>query len=543
MPRSRRPTAQRRIACEQSQLSRNNLCRVMLLLWGLVSISSFVFSLGNGRQDETEVLAKSEWPEFNATHSIEDLEFKQDENVSHSELGTDKIIKIEDVPAGQEKVEQTISNINPEKERETLTKNEDRPSRIKPPGLDEFKSKTVTAKGKQTTNQVGSIVHRLEPGGKEYNYASAAKGAKVLAFNKEAKGGSNILDKDKDKYLRNPCSVEEKFIIIELSEETLVDTIEIVNFEHYSSNLKDFELLSSLVYPTASWVSIGNFTASNVKHVQRFVVQEPKWTRYLKLNLLTHYGSEFYCTLSALEVYGVDAVERMLEDLRSEEPKDDEVPAVDSLLGDDHGADPAIGSNFDQLDAERESVSMFRHDGPKGSGRMPGDTVLKILMQKIQYLVASFSVLERYLEELNGRYGQILKELDSEIREVGLQVVKIKEELENLHAIREELSRDTSELMSWKFLASRQLESLVNNNVALRLEMEGISARQAEMEGKGLAVIFVSFMFASFAVLKLMSDALLSISRFRRLEKFCSLNTSWIVLLLSCVIVTSILIL
>ncbi|KAH0976541.1 hypothetical protein GBA52_026260 [Prunus armeniaca] len=39
------------------------------------------------------------------------------------------------------------------------------------------------------------------PGGAEYNYASAAKGAKVLAFNKEAKGASNILGRDKDKPL------------------------------------------------------------------------------------------------------------------------------------------------------------------------------------------------------------------------------------------------------------------------------------------------------------------------------------------------------
>ncbi|MCE0481248.1 hypothetical protein HAX54_038843 [Datura stramonium] len=61
--------------------------------------------------------------------------------------------------------------------------------------------------------QAGGIIHRLEPGGSEYNYASASKGAKVLGFNKEAKGASNILSRDKDKYLRNPCSAEEKFLL------------------------------------------------------------------------------------------------------------------------------------------------------------------------------------------------------------------------------------------------------------------------------------------------------------------------------------------
>lgn len=63
----------------------------------------------------------------------------------------------------------------------------------------------------------------------------------------------------------------------------MVDTVAIANFEHCSSNLNDFELFSSLVYPTDDWVLLGNFTAGNVKHVQRFTLQEPKWARYLKL--------------------------------------------------------------------------------------------------------------------------------------------------------------------------------------------------------------------------------------------------------------------
>ena len=65
--------------------------------------------------------------------------------------------------------------------------------------------------------------------------------------------------------------------MIELSEETLVVTIEIANSEHYSSNPKEIELLGSLVFPTDDWVKLGNFTAANVKHAQRFALDEPKW--------------------------------------------------------------------------------------------------------------------------------------------------------------------------------------------------------------------------------------------------------------------------
>ena len=387
--------------------------------------------------DEPEVAIESKWTE--ELHSPLHQEtgssgIDEDScNLIEEDLLKDKIHEASLISSDQSNIAQNLSCPDDKEDIET-PKNKDRLSRVAPPGLDEFKSKTITAKGKQGTTQVGSVVHRQEPGGKEYNYASAAKGAKVLAFNKEAKGAANILDKDKDKYLRNPCSVEDKFIIVELSEETLVDTIEIVNFEHYSSNLKDFELLSSLVYPTEMWTQMGNFTASNVKHVQRFAVQEPKWARYLKLNLLSHYGSEFYCTLSALEVYGVDAVERMLEDLISvqDEPKNDEIPVIDSFVGDDQDAESASGSsNYEHIDADR--------DGLKGSGRMPGDTVLKILMQKVQQLVVSFSLLERYLEELNGRYGKILKDIDDEIGDGSIQMEKIQEELKILRDNKEVL--------------------------------------------------------------------------------------------------------
>ena len=220
-----------------------------------------------------------------------------------------KSVLPEEVP----EVEKSSSDAKSEKDN---VKN-DRLSCAVPPGLDEFKSKAISSKSKSVTGQAGNVIHRVEPGGAEYNYASASKEAKVLASNKESKGALNILGKDKDKYLRNPCSAEEKFFVIKLSEETLVVTIEIANSEHYSSNPKEIELLGSLVFPTDDWVKLTNFTAANVKHAQKFALDEPKWVRYLKLNLLSHYSTEFYCTLSVVEVYGVDAVERMLEDLIS----------------------------------------------------------------------------------------------------------------------------------------------------------------------------------------------------------------------------------
>ncbi|EFJ28524.1 hypothetical protein SELMODRAFT_411383 [Selaginella moellendorffii] len=79
-------------------------------------------------------------------------------------------------------------------------------------------------------------------------------------------------------------NAEEKFVVVELSEKTLVDTID---YDLYSSN-------------------VGAAGKPDVCAAKGGVA------RYLKLRILAHYGAEFYCTLSAVEVFGV-TIERMLE--------------------------------------------------------------------------------------------------------------------------------------------------------------------------------------------------------------------------------------
>lgn len=438
-----------------------------------------------------------------------------------------------------------------------------RSSRATPVGLDEFKKKASNEKDRPTGNQFGIITHRREPGGSEYNYAAASKGAKILAHNKEVKGVQSILDKDQDKYLRNPCSAEEKFVVIELSEETLVDTVAIANFEHYSSNLKDFELFSSLVYPTDDWVLLGNFTAGNVKHVQRFTLQEPKWARYLKLRFLNHYGSEFFCTLSTVEVYGVDAIERMLEDLiavgkhglrntdLSGEPSSTHATGA-TPLPDEKGS-----NSFDELHLlfdgkephgglpEKEDASKANSPDPtvemiqQKGGRMPGDTVLKILMQKVRSLELNLSVLERYLEELTIRYGDLFSELDKELDENTLYLHQIREELNHLQEHKKMMEEEIGEYRSWKFTISNKLDELATDNNFLRLEVQNNHLRVQHMESKETVVFGVSFIFVCIAVMKISLDFIVTIFRLCKVEN--KRSSAWVFLLLSSSLVSFIL--
>ncbi|KAG6605588.1 SUN domain-containing protein 4, partial [Cucurbita argyrosperma subsp. sororia] len=76
------------------------------------------------------------------------------------------------------------------------------------------------------------------------------------------------------------------------------------------------------------------------------------------------------------------------------------------------------------------------------NGRLPGDTVLKILMQKMRSLETKLSVLEDYIKELNRRQGKLLPDLEKKMARMSLL-------LENTKLV-------VKDLMVWK-------ETIVSN--------------------------------------------------------------------------------
>ncbi|XP_022721558.1 SUN domain-containing protein 5-like [Durio zibethinus] len=430
--------------------------------------------------------------------------------------------------------------------------------------FDEFRNITRQAREGDPPGRLINITHRVESDGSEYNFASVMKGAKVVAHNKEAKGADNILGKDHDKYLRNPCSVEGKFVVIELAEETLVDAVKIANFEHYSSNFKEFKLYGSLNYPTETWSPLGKFVAANVKQIQTFKLLEPKWLRYLKLNLLSHYGSEFYCTLSVVEVYGVDAIERMLEDLF--------VPSeqhVLTKLADSNSTGPSVKPDVHSRDGKRndeaqngaqtaalgvenaEDVQKLNETVTKNPvttnkipdplteikqlpvGRIPGDTVLKILMQKVRSLDLNLSLLEEYIKELNQREGDVLPGIDKELSRISLLLEKSITEIKDLMEWKETTEREFADLESWKAAVSSSVDALVRENSMLRLDVEKVARDQASLESKELAVLAVSLFFACIAILKLVSSRVATFLGATQSDKVCRTSRGWVLILVS----------
>lgn len=160
-----------------------------------------------------------------------------------------------------------------------------------------------------------------------FNYASFDCAATILKTNPQCKSSSSVLVENKDSYMLNECSAENKFLIVELCDDILIDTIVLANFEFFSSMFRTFRVSISDRYPVKMdrWKELGVFEARNSRDIQAFAVQNPLiWARYLRIEFLTHYGNEFYCPVSLLRVHGTT----MMEEFRSQDElgrSDDEV--------------------------------------------------------------------------------------------------------------------------------------------------------------------------------------------------------------------------
>ncbi|KAI3406801.2 hypothetical protein KGF56_000406 [Candida oxycetoniae] len=149
----------------------------------------------------------------------------------------------------------------------------------------------------------------------KFNFASVDCGATVVETNAQAKGASAILRENKDTYLLNRCSIPNKYVIVELCQDILVGQVVLGNFEFFSSMFEDIRFSVSDRFPSSNWKELGQFKAQNIRDLQFFKIENPLiWARFLKLEILSHYGNEFYCPLSLLRVHGKTMIEELKED-------------------------------------------------------------------------------------------------------------------------------------------------------------------------------------------------------------------------------------
>ena len=191
---------------------------------------------------------------------------------------------------------------------------------------------TAPVKSKSRSKDAGTTCKE------RFNYASFDCAATVLKTNPEAKGAATVLSENKDSYMLNECSAESKFLVLELCNDISIDTIVLANFEFFSSIFRTFRVSVSDKYPvkTDKWKTLGTFEARNTREIQAFLVENPLiWARYLKIDFLTHYGSEYYCPVSLIRIHGTTMMEDYKHDLEASRADDDDDEAGTSNSVDD----------------------------------------------------------------------------------------------------------------------------------------------------------------------------------------------------------------
>ncbi|XP_071372475.1 SUN domain-containing ossification factor-like isoform X2 [Centroberyx affinis] len=202
------------------------------------------------------------------------------------------------------------------------------------PTFDEWKRKEVEKEKTQATHtSTNGGSHPVKKVQKNFNnYASVECGAKILGSNPEAKSTSAILKENMDLYMLNPCS-NKIWFIIELCEPIQVKQLDIANFELFSSTPKDFLVSISDRYPTNKWLKLGTFHARDERTVQSFPLDEHLYAKYVKVELVSHFGSEHFCPLSLIRVFGTSMVEEYEEIADPSERPDDQDDDLDYLPG------------------------------------------------------------------------------------------------------------------------------------------------------------------------------------------------------------------
>uniref|UniRef100_G3PV91 SUN domain-containing ossification factor n=1 Tax=Gasterosteus aculeatus TaxID=69293 RepID=G3PV91_GASAC len=231
------------------------------------------------------------------------------------------------------------------------------------PTFDEWTRKMMEVENEKTqsthtsNNVAPPLVKKVQ---KNFNnYASVECGAKILGSNPEAKSTSAILMENMDMYMLNPCS-NKIWFIIELCEPIQVKQLDIANFELFSSTPKDFLVSISDRYPTNKWLKLGTFHGRDERTVQSFPLDEhlyakyvKMFTKYIKVELLSHFGSEHFCPLSLIRVFGTSMVEEYEEIADPAERPDDQDDDLDYppgyAPGEDRLSNNLIGSAKDVI--------------------------------------------------------------------------------------------------------------------------------------------------------------------------------------------------
>ncbi|XP_036834200.1 SUN domain-containing ossification factor isoform X1 [Oncorhynchus mykiss] len=308
-------------------------------------------------QSEQDQIQAGSDADVQASVSLEDPD--QDQGLPELDLGGNTSHRHQDTDQDQQAVDASDAS--------AIETDPSVPSKEDIPTFDEWKKQVMEVEKEKTlslhTSSSGSPPVKKVQKNFKNNYASVECGAKILSANTEAKSTSAILMENMDLYMLNPCSIKIWFVI-ELCEPIQVKQLDIANFELFSSTPKDFLVSISDRYPTNKWLKLGTFHARDERTVQSFPLDEQLYAKYIKMfikyikvELISHFGSEHFCPLSLIRVFGTSMVEEYEEIADSQYPSE----------------------RLEYLDEDYDYPPGYLHSEDKGSKNLLGSATNAIL--------------------------------------------------------------------------------------------------------------------------------------------------------------------
>ena len=172
------------------------------------------------------------------------------------------------------------------------------------------------------------------------NFASTDCGAKVIDANAESQHSGNIISMSKDEYMLNKCT-DQGWFVVELCDNIKAFKFEIANFELFSSVFKHFRVSLSSSNIPGKWALFGEFEAQEIRGLQSFENPNGVFGKFVKVEILSHYGTEHYCPISQFKIYGLSEIEIM--------DADDEEHESSQLLTPEVKLDPAETDNTPEV--------------------------------------------------------------------------------------------------------------------------------------------------------------------------------------------------
>ncbi|WWD17122.1 hypothetical protein CI109_101559 [Kwoniella shandongensis] len=193
------------------------------------------------------------------------------------------------------------------------------------------KSKIILSSSGSTSQSVSQQQQPQQPSSSppppahhnRYNYASPDCSARIHSSSPQTQHASSLLHKSRDRYMLTPCKAKEHWVVVELCDEIRIEAVEIAVWEFFSGVVREVRVSVGgeddeddeggdveVKGRSNKWTEVGAFVGKNVRGVQTFSLSQPtSFHRFIRLDFPSYFGTEYYCPVSQLKVYGMNQME------------------------------------------------------------------------------------------------------------------------------------------------------------------------------------------------------------------------------------------